>query len=189
MTWTNKISEEETAHRVSESGSEGDQLRSTLEAKPSAARTENVEVPRKEWIDFFDSFSRQHQGWIADITVRRGSEKWVGMRECRIEGVSSDHLTARDEIYLSVSQGDHAHLTHTIQNPLKVIFRQDARGAHEGLEITSADGTLTSARFRVPAIPEMLDGVLDNPVDRHASPQDVQKSSAEPLRLKERRNL
>jgi len=48
MTWNKKISEQEMAHRVRESGSERGQWRGALEANSSAATNENVEIPREE---------------------------------------------------------------------------------------------------------------------------------------------
>jgi hypothetical protein len=146
---------------------EGGQLLGALETHgdnlTAQPQTGNVEIPPEEWIPFFNSFSRQHQGWLADITIRQGDEEKTEARDCRLEGISSDHLSARDEIYLSVSRG-HGHITHSIKNPMKAIFQRDPRGAHEGIEITSADGTRTSVRFRIAALPETLDGVLDDSV-------------------------
>ena len=55
------------------------------------------EIPRPEWNNFFDSFSRQHEGWLTSLTVKQGEEQKTELRDCRLEGVSADHLTARDE--------------------------------------------------------------------------------------------
>lgn len=27
------------------------------------------EIPRQEWNNFFDSFSRQHEGWLATLEI------------------------------------------------------------------------------------------------------------------------
>jgi len=133
----------------------------TTQDNPAPVVTGDVEIPPPEWIGFFDRFSRQHQGWLADVTIRHGNEAWVGIQKCRVEGASSDHPTARGELYLALRQSNN-HVTHAIKNPVKVVFRQDTRGAHEGLEITAADGTCTNLCFRIAAIPETLDGVLED---------------------------
>src|SRR5207302_3882777 len=53
----------------------------------SVMRTQ--EIPRQEWKSFFDSFSRQHEGWLATLEVL-GSD--VGAQEeaheLPLEGVS-----------------------------------------------------------------------------------------------------
>jgi len=123
----------------------------SLAAQPQAG---NVEIPPEEWIAFFNSFSRQHQGWLANITITQGHEEQTEVRDCRLEGISSDHLSARDEIYLSIGRGDGGHLTHSIKNPMKVVFQRDLRGAHKGLEITSADGGVQVFAFASPPCPK-----------------------------------
>jgi len=122
--------------------------------------TGDVEMAPEQWLTFFNSFSRQHEGWLASIEVTRGAERKMELRDQPLEGISADHVNERDQIYLSFERGDGGHLTHRVREPMKVIFRRGRDGAHAGIDITSADGTLTSVRFRVAAKPEMLDGVL-----------------------------
>jgi hypothetical protein len=50
-------------------------------------------------------------------------------------------------------------MTHTIDRPTRVMFQQSQAGEHQGLEITSADGTTTVVRFRTAMKPEALDGI------------------------------
>lgn len=119
-----------------------------------------VQMPPEDWIGFFDSFSRQHEGWLASIEITLGKDKTTELRDRPLEGISCDHLSARDKIYLSFEGGDGEHLTHPVRNPMKVVFRRDLEGAHEGIDINSADGSVTSIRFRIPANPETLDGLL-----------------------------
>ena len=151
----------------------------SLAAQPQAG---NVEIPPEEWIAFFNSFSRQHQGWLANITITQGHEEQTEVRDCRLEGISSDHLSARDEIYLSIGRGDGGHLTHSIKNPMKVVFQRDLRGAHKGLEITSADGGRTSVRFRIAALPETLDGVLEDTAGERTKEAKSRQTSSPPPR-------
>jgi len=121
----------------------------------------SLQIPPKEWISFFNSFSRQHEDWLITITVTQGNQQKTEVREQKLEGVSCDRLTGRDEIYLSIDPDDGGHLTYSIKKPMKVVFRRNLEGAHEGIDISSSDGTLTGLRFRIAARPETLDGVLD----------------------------
>jgi dienelactone hydrolase len=151
-------------HGGSELSYEGEQLLGALEEGGSNlaahAGTGTQEIAAEEWISFFDSFSRQHEGWLVSIMTIRGGEQKTEVRDVRLEGISSDHLNAWDEIYISVDRGNRDHLTHAVKSPLKVMFRQDLRDAHEGIDVHSADGTVTGIRFRIAARPESLDGVL-----------------------------
>jgi len=126
-------------------------------------RVGDIEIPPEEWVQFFDNFSRQHEGWLASVMLTQGNaQKWE-VKERQLAGISSDHLTVRDEIYISVDRDGGGLLTHPIRHPRKVKFHRDLEGAHEGVAITSADGMVTSIRFRIAARPETLDGVVDFP--------------------------
>ena len=120
-----------------------------------------VDVPAEQWLSFLNSFSRQHEGWLTSITVEQNGKQQTPVREAKLEGISSDHLTTRGEIFLSLSRDDGTHLIHRMSNPIEVVFRRDLAGAHEGIDITSADETLTKVHFRIAARPETLDGVVD----------------------------
>lgn len=151
-------------HGGSELSYRGGQVLGALDDRsarvPARSATGNVEMAPEEWLTFFDSFSRQHEGWLASIEVTRGAERKTELRDQPLEGISADHLNERDQIYLSFERADGGHLTHRVRNPMKVVFRRDLEGAHAGIDITSADGTLTSVRFRIAAKPQTLDGVI-----------------------------
>lgn len=136
---------------------------------PTHSTTGNVEMAPEEWLDFFNSFSRQHDGWLASMELTRGTERKTELRDQPLAGISADHVSERDEIYLSFERADGGHLTHPVRNPMKVVFRRGLDGAHAGIDITSADGTLTSVRFRIAAKPETLDGVLSGANPLHSS--------------------
>jgi putative phosphoribosyl transferase len=141
----------------------------------------DIEIPPEEWISFFNSFSRQHEGWLASVKVTQGSEQRSEVHERPLAGISSDHLTARDEIYVTIDRDGGGELTHPIKNPMKVVFRRNLEGAHEGIDITSADGTTTSIRFRIASRPEMLDGVVDF---QHETTNQTRRPSRNAIELK-----
>ena len=152
-------------HGGSELSYEGGQLLGALDEGgdnlSGHSQSGNVEIPPEEWMSFFNSFSRQHERWLASVKVTQGSEQKWEVHERALAGISSDHLTARDEIYITIDRDEGGQLTHPIKNPMKVVFRRDLEGAHEGIDIVSVDGTATSIRFRIASRPETLDGVLD----------------------------
>ena len=42
---------------------------------PARSQAGDVEIARSEWVSFFDSFSRQHQTWLASISVVEDGKK------------------------------------------------------------------------------------------------------------------
>ncbi len=120
------------------------------------------EIPRQEWNKFFDSFSRQHQGWLATLEIF-GAE--IGAQqeahELPLEGVSIASGTNEPEaIAISIGKSPENHLSHTIVKPARVWLEQTDEGANAALEIESEDETKTLLRFRSPVPPEFVDGVV-----------------------------
>src|SRR5213592_4076680 len=111
-------------HGGSELSYEGGQLLGALEeggdSLSAHSQFGNVEIPPEEWISFFNSFSRQHEGWLASVKVSRGNEQRWAVHERPLAGISSDHLTPRDEIYVTIDRDEGGQLTHPIKNPMKV---------------------------------------------------------------------
>ena len=127
-----------------------------------AARSEggDVNIPPKEWDSFLDSFSQQHEGWLVTISLLSGIGTSVKASNHRLERVTADGAGAKGQIHISMLRDDRSHLLYEVANPLRLTFKRNLAGAHEGLDITSTDGSVTSLRFRKAALPETLDGVL-----------------------------
>src|SRR6266404_144561 len=140
------------------------------------SQTADVEIPPEEWHSFFNGFSRQHEGWLITVTVTSPNNQRSEARHCRLENISSDNLTPGHEIYLTVARNDGWQVASRIREPARVVFRRALDGAHEGVDINSADGTLTNIRFRVTARPETLDGVLAD--SQHMMPNSTSGSGA-----------
>ena len=120
------------------------------------------EIPRQEWNSFFDSFSRQHEGWLATLEVI-GSD--VGAQEeaheLPLEGVSVASEAGKSEsIAISMGKMPEDHISHTITKPQHVWLEKTDDGADATLEIESADEAKTLLRFRSPVPPEFVDGVV-----------------------------
>jgi hypothetical protein len=115
-------------------------------------------IPRNQWREELDSFSRQHEGWIvrvdvadADGTVRTEA------RDLPLQGVSADApQTNRVDIMVGERPGDH--VTHVADATDLTIETTDA-GAERGLRIRAADGSTTTVEFRSPMRAVDVDGM------------------------------
>ena len=119
-------------------------------------------IPRSEWPTFFDSFSRQHEGWLATLEIFAtdiGAQ--VEERELAFEGVvdESDEALGNQIIIMMGAKPDD-HITHTIDRPTDVSLEQTDEGADVALAIRSEAGALVLLRFRSAMLPEMVDGVV-----------------------------
>jgi hypothetical protein len=120
------------------------------------------EIPREEWVEFFDSFSRQHEGWLVTLEVL-GEEigAQVEAEEITLEGVSADLKEGGEDI-ISIILGNRSteRITHNISQPTHVRIEQNESGADMSLQIESGDRVTTLLRFRSAVLPEMVDGVV-----------------------------
>jgi hypothetical protein len=117
------------------------------------------EIGREERREFFDAFSRQHDGWLVTVEV---TDAEIGAQiegtELRLRGISADDgYDSSLSIMLESFTGDH--VTHIVRTPTHVWLEQTGDGADVALQIEAADGTNTLLRFRSVIRPEAVDGV------------------------------
>jgi hypothetical protein len=123
----------------------------------------DVEVPPDDWDRFLETFGNQHAGWLVNVFRCPGGKKFE--KSMQVTGRPLEHITVdwkapRPEVQISVAGYDKEVVIYRVPEPKRLILKQDSSGAHQGLDILSAEGTVTSMRFRLPARPETLDGVL-----------------------------
>lgn len=118
-------------------------------------------IPQTEWLDFFNRFSRQHQGWIIDLEVY-GAD--IGAqyeeRELALEGITAEWNEGEGYVIAIMTGAERTHhITHSINHPTEVGLEQTDQGANVALSIKSADGTTSVVKFRAVMLPEMVDAV------------------------------
>ena len=120
------------------------------------------EIPRQDWNNFFDGFSRQHEGWLATLEIFAldvGAQEEV--HELPFEGISiASGGNGADAIAISLGKTPEDHVTHTITKPEHVWLEQTSGGANAALEIESENQNKALLRFRSSLPPEMVDGVV-----------------------------
>jgi hypothetical protein len=124
------------------------------------------EIPRDQWTTFLDTFSRQHEGWLATLEIFGtdiGAQQEV--RDLPLEGISiASRGGAPETLMINLGKTPQDHITHTITGPTRVWLEQTSEGANASLEIESADEVKTLLRFRSALPAEMVDGVVLEPV-------------------------
>ena len=118
------------------------------------------QIPRNEWAEFFDSFSRQHEAWRITLEVF-GPEigDQIEERELPFEGITAELTDAGDKIEIMIGGKPDDHITHTVSAPAEVALEQTDEGADVALAIKAADGTTTLLRFHSAMLPELVDAV------------------------------
>jgi Family of unknown function (DUF5335) len=109
------------------------------------ANMKTREIPRAEWITFFDNLSRKQEGWEVALEVF-GPEigDQIEERHMFLAGVTaevSDKAERGDKIEIMMGGKPSSHVTHTITAPVLVEIQQTELGLDYALQIKSADGT------------------------------------------------
>ena len=125
---------------------------------------EAQEIPRDQWNSFFDNFSRQHEGWLANLEVfdpEIGAQEEA--HELPLKGVSvSSEADEAENISIDLGKQPEGHISHTISKPIHVWLEKTDQGANAALEIEAADDTKILLRFRSPMPAEFVDGVVED---------------------------
>src|SRR5437660_7629899 len=80
------------------------------------------EITREEWNSFFNTFSQQHEGWLATLEIfgpEVGAQKEA--HELSLEGISLGSGTGESpKITIEIGKTPDEHVSHTIINPTHV---------------------------------------------------------------------
>jgi hypothetical protein len=119
------------------------------------------EIPRKEWPAFFDSFSRQHEGWLVNLEILApeiGAQ--LEEHDLAFEGITDGSGEMKgNAIMIMAGIAPDDHITHSIASPTQISLEQTDEGADAALAIKGADGVTALLRFRSAILPELVDAL------------------------------
>jgi hypothetical protein len=119
------------------------------------------EVRRSDWREFFDRFSKQHEGWLATLEILvDGDDAQAEAVALPFEGISLNAKDKPESLVINFGRSAVDHVSHTIERPDHIWLTQTAEGADDSLEIEHQDEQKTFLRFRSPMLPEFVDGIV-----------------------------
>lgn len=119
------------------------------------------EVRRSDWREFFDRFSKQHEGWLATLEILvDGDDAQAEAVALPFEGISLNAKDKPESLVINFGRSTVDHVSHTIERPDHIWLTQTAEGADDSLEIEHQDEQKTLLRFRSPMLPEFVDGIV-----------------------------
>jgi Family of unknown function (DUF5335) len=106
------------------------------------------DIPREQWIRFFDDFSKNHEGWIVTMEVL-GAD--IGDQEeannLPLVGISADVKAHENRVEIIVGGRPDVDLTRFIERPKHVWVKEPRLPGDEAMEIESEDGIKTILNF------------------------------------------
>jgi len=113
---------------------------------------QTTEIQPQEWQQFFNDFSRKHQGRPVGIEIL-GSEIGAQIEQSGLvlEGITAESKKVLDSsIMIMIGAHTDEHLTHAIKKPTQVSLKQDGQGEVLALAIKGADGDTALLSFQSP---------------------------------------
>ena len=107
------------------------------------------EIAREEWSKFLDSFSQDHEGWLATIEVldeEIGAQ--VQVEEKTLGGITADLKDGENLISIIIGETLAERLTHNITAPTHLRIEQSKNGSDMALQIESENAATTLVRLR-----------------------------------------
>ena len=121
------------------------------------------EIPPGEWKEFFDEFTRRHEGWLVTVEIFGEMGAQVEAEERPLKGIFAERKKGSSEIEILTGDTPDETFTHVVAHPSSVRVEETSEGAESALEIRSKDEGTTLVRFRATALPETVDGVGPGP--------------------------
>ena len=107
------------------------------------------EIPREEWVRYFDDFSKNHEGWIVTLEIL-GDD--LGDQEeatkLPLVGLSADVKAGENRIEIIIGGKPDIDVTRFIERPKHVWVKETRMPGDDAIEIESEDGTKTLLNFR-----------------------------------------
>jgi hypothetical protein len=119
------------------------------------------QIPKNEWTEFLDIFSRQHQGWLVRLEIL-DPEIGAQIEETglALEGIAESDDAVGNTITIMAGNKPDEHVTHSIRLPTEISLEQTEEGADVALSIKSAEGSTALLSFRAAVLPETVDAVV-----------------------------
>jgi hypothetical protein len=123
------------------------------------------DVPRDQWPDFLEGFSRRHRAWLT--TVHRSGDliQHGGSVEAPLGSVTATRQ-GRDVGAIEIAFAGNGHIPLRVEHPQIIRVREAGGGAESGLEIVDDRGVSTRVGFRAAVRPEMLDGMAPGEISQ-----------------------
>ncbi len=132
---------------------------------------EQTEISAAEWQTYCTGFSREHHGWLITLVTIATAEleevpeqvesRWqVIADQVRFQELDLEEKGGHYDVVIQTGEGDSS-IEHRASH-VRSLFRLTVDGAHQGLRIDCGNhekGESTLIWFRVPAVPEELDGI------------------------------
>jgi hypothetical protein len=115
--------------------------------------TPTTDIPRDQWLSYFNELGRTYQGWGATVEVMGkslGDQTVAKAEDVPFQGLSYEAKggSAAGDILVEVGDANTAYDVHRVTRPRAVRTTQTDRGEEFDVEVESEDGTICLIHLR-----------------------------------------
>ncbi len=100
-----------------------------------------IEIPRDQWRQALDQFSKEHQGWIVTVEeVGMDIGDQIPITNLPLVGVSADVKDGENRIAIMAGDRPGAHVTHFVESPTRVVIEKCDDPRFDALAVEDREG-------------------------------------------------
>jgi hypothetical protein len=112
------------------------------------------EIPRDEWVKFFQTFTSEHEGWLVSLGLRGrqpGHETAdIAVRDLPLREIAADLKDKEHTIVIAVGAHEDDLLRHIVSEVSHVRLTRTKEGTDSALQIESANSQTTTLKLSAP---------------------------------------
>jgi Family of unknown function (DUF5335) len=115
----------------------------------------NREIERNSWVEFFQSFTNDHSGWLTTMDVSdqdAGSKTSTEAQRLPLRDIAADVKDKESTIVITMGVQDDQLLTHEVRTVSSVRLTNDANDSNSTLHIVASDGQTTTLKVTGPSV-------------------------------------
>ena len=101
------------------------------------------DITPKDWNNFCDEFSREHQSWLANVDV----DGEIKTKESPFKKISVTKAGKQTKIAIVLDGQSRKSIKYTVDGATHLRVEQDKAGNDQGLEVGTKSGAKTIVRF------------------------------------------
>ena len=111
----------------------------------------DYEIKKGNWADFFESLSKRRYEWKTKVQILNPEMGDQTLTDgLPFNGVTVETKDDKTSIDVSIGGNSDSHLTHSIEDPIRIAFLAAGDGYQDVIDIEEANGTKTLISFIEP---------------------------------------
>lgn len=102
---------------------------------------QTIEIPRDQWLQALDQFSKEHQGWLITVElVGMDVGDQISVANLPLVGLAADVKDGENRVAIMAGDKPEAHVTHFIESPKRVWIEKSDDPRYDVIAVEDREG-------------------------------------------------